>query len=574
MMVAVTLLVLSCTQTRSAGPFLAEATAAEPAEVAEQDDDVELAVVVTGVAAGSVFVDVGRDGGLEPGDRVRFEPAGRSVVIGEVRSVSSTSARVELVSGGTELDVGDSGSVRVPLARLEALVAEDAPTDPAPEGSDVPEHPPWTLTMDDWGNDLPLLAPPRGASRSEREVRTRGRYFLQGDRTWDREGGDTTSTFGRAGLDATWENLFGEGGVLELDAEIVLRTFETEIDSDSESQLRLQRFSFAVGGDRQRPTRVQIGRFLQRGFVEFGLLDGIEVARRGGSGAGHSWTFGGSLGLLPEPSFDLNTGRDAQIALFARRDSTRRTGFSYGLGYQKSFHDAAADRDLLAFDADWRPTERHSVHASALVDWYSSGERAVDAGPNLTELHVFGTWRPDSRSGVSLSLDRTRPPDIDRAAFSAIPPELLREQIFERVGLRGWHRLTDDLRIAGRLDTWRNQDDDGGGAELRLTQRDLVWKSLEGSAALFANDGTFTSIRGVRLGLDQTSSIGRFDLSWELVSSEQDGVVLGNSEQVEQSLRAGWDHSFGRTSTSLYAEHFFGDGRDATSAGFYLQWRL
>ncbi|QDU83308.1 hypothetical protein Pla163_04060 [Planctomycetes bacterium Pla163] len=548
---------------------------AEPAESAEQED-VELGVVVTGVAGDSVFVDVGRDGGLEPGDRVQFEPAGRPVVIGEVRSVSSTSARVELVSGGNELDVGDGGVVRVPLARLQALVAEDAPTDPtdAAEGTDVPEHPPWTLTMDEWGNDLPLLAPPRAATPSEREIRTRGRYFLQADRTWDREGGRTTSTFTRGGLDASWENLFGEGGMLELDAEIVMRRFETELDSDDETQLRLQRFSYAVGGDRQRPTRVQVGRFLQRGFVEFGLLDGIEVARRGGSGDGHTWTLGGSLGLLPEPSFDLNTGRDAQIALFARRDSTQRTGLSYGVGYQKSFHDAAADRDLLAFDADWRPTEHHSVHASALVDWYTSGERALDAGPDLTELHVFGTWRPDTRSGVSLSLDRTRPPDIDRAAFAAIPPDLLREQLFERVGLRGWHRLTDDLRITARVDAWRNQDDDGGGAELRLNQRDLFWKSLEGSATVFANDGTFTSIRGLRLGLDQTSSIGRFNLAWELVSSEQDGVVLGNTEQVEQTLRAGWDHSFGRTSTSLYAEHFFGDGRDATSAGFYLQWRL
>ena len=533
-------------------------------------EDVEVPLVVTSVAGGAVFVDRGRDHGLEPGDRVRFEPPGRGTVIGEVRSVSSGTARVELLDPDATIDVGEPGTVRVPRERWLAATRDDVA---ATTDEDAPEHPPWTHPPEDWTSDQPLLAPSQGLLPAEREITRRGRVFVQGDTTEDREGQETTSRFARAGVDAGWTNLFGYGGTLDLDLEVVTRSFEDEFDDETDTKLRVQRFSYAFGGDRARRTRTEFGRFLQNGFVEFGLLDGVEVSRTGASDGAAAWTFGASLGLMPAPTFDLETGRDAQIALYARRTSLDRTGLSYGLGYQKTFHDGDADRDLFVFDTDWRPTQELSLHASALFDLYSSGERAVDPGVELTELHAYANWMPSPDWGASASFDRTRPVDTDREPFDALDPVLLREQEFQRVGARVWRRVTPDLRLSVRADTWSNQDDSGGG-EVRAAWSDGPWNGSRLTTSVFANEGTFTSVDGLRVGLAQRTDIGRFEVNWELVNSEQDSAVLGDGTTTEQSVRASWDHGIGRTSTSLYAEHDFGDARSATSFGFFLQWRL
>jgi hypothetical protein len=237
----------------------------------QQDEQVAVPCTVTGVAGASVFVDVGSDDGLEPGDRVRLEPVGRPTVIAAVRAVSSTSARIELESGGP-VDVGDTGNVFVPRARLARIDEEEAAT------GDVPEHPPWAHPPEAWPSDRPLLAP--STSAAERDATRRGSLFAQFDATFDREGTDSTSTFARTGLDAEWWNHLGRGETFEFDGEVVMRSFETDIDSDDETRLRLQRLSYSEGGDRERATRWRVGRFLQSGFVEFGLLDGVEVTRR------------------------------------------------------------------------------------------------------------------------------------------------------------------------------------------------------------------------------------------------------------------------------------------------------
>ncbi|MEZ5978682.1 MAG: hypothetical protein R3F34_10730 [Planctomycetota bacterium] len=532
------------------------------------DDTVILEVVVTGTTGTSVFVDRGRDDGLEPGDRVRFLPAGRPVVIGEVRSVSSSSARVEVGAVGA-VDVGDGGEVQVPKARLVALAAEKEQEG----GQAAPPHPAWTHPPEEWSTDQPLLAPTTSLTPADREVLRHGRAFLQFDWTRDDEGQSSNTYLGRAGADVAWENLFGNGGTLDVDVEVLSRRFEDAFDSDEDTRLRVQRLSYAWGGTRQEPDRWQVGRFLQKGFVEFGLLDGVEVQRRLGAGKG-PWHVGASIGAMPEPTFELSTGRDAQVAIHARRISTTRTGFAYGFGYQKTFHDGDADRDLIVADMDWRPTEHHTVRGSALVDYYTSGERAKDAGFELTELHLYGDWRPDARTGISANVDRTRLPDVDRAGFAEIPADQLREQLFERTGLRVWRRFTDTFRLSVRGDAWRNEDDDGTGGEIRADWNKFPTRNSHVSAAVFANDGTFTSVEGLRLSIDHSSTIGFWQLSWELTRNQDDGATVTDPDRTDQSLRASWDQSFGATSLSLFAEKLFGDSQDATSFGIYLQRRL
>lgn len=540
-------------------PIDASAPSTPLAAPAQQDDEhVAVPCTVTGVAGASVFVDVGSDDGLEPGDRVRIEPVGRPVVIAAVRAVSSASARLELESGGP-VDVGDSGSVFVPRARLARGDEQRAAT------GAVPAHPPWTHPPESWSSDQPLLAP--STSAREREATRRGSLFAQFDATFDREGGDSTSTFARTGLDAEWWNQLGRGETIEFDGEIVARSFETDVDSDDETRLRLQRLSYSEGGDREQATRWQAGRFLQTGFVEFGLLDGVEVTRR----VSGPWHVGASLGLLPEPTFELGSGDDTQIALFARRERTTSTGIAYGIGYQKSFHHGDADRDLLALDADWAPTRTFTLHSNALVDFYTSNERAKSAGLELTELHLFGNWRVTPRTSVFLSHDRTRLPDVVRAGFEDLPIDVLTSERFERTGARVQHRVTDSLRVSARADLWRNENDDGAGAEVRGDWSGLPWHGANFGAALFTNEGSFTDVTGVRFVFDQYTSVGSWRLAWEVSQNAITSAVVGDDSLLEQSLRASWDHGFGKNSVSLYLEQFFGDGQDATSLGLYLR---
>jgi protein involved in polysaccharide export with SLBB domain len=539
---------------------VASAAEASSASAATQQDDEHVAVpcTVTGVAGASVFVDVGSDDGLEPGDRVRIEPVGRPAVIAAVRAVSSGSARLEIESGGP-VDVGDTGNVFVPRARFAALEQRAAAS------GDVPAHPPWTHPPEEWSSDKPLLAP--STSAKEREATRKGSLFAQFDATFDREGGDSTSTFARTGLDAEWWNQLGRGETIEFDGEIVARAFDTDADSDDETRLRLQRLSYSEGGDREQATRWQAGRFLQSGFVEFGLLDGVEVTRR----VSGPWHVGASLGLLPEPTFELGSGDDLQIAFFARRERTTSTGIAYGIGYQKSFHHGDADRDLLALDADWAPTKAFTLHSNALVDFYTSDERAKSAGLELTELHLFGNWRVNPRTNVSLSHDRTRLPDVLRAGFEDLPADVLASERFERTGARVQHRFTDDFRLSARADLWRNEYDDGAGGELRGDWKGLPWQGANFAAALFTNEGSFTDVTGVRFVFDQYTSVGSWRLAWEIAQSALSSAVVGDDTLLEQSLRASWDHGFGRTSVSLYLEQFFGDGQDATSLGLYVR---
>ena len=61
-----------------------------------EDDGLRVEVHVTSVVAGQLYLDAGREAGLEPGDRVRLLPPGAAPVQATVLSVSSSSARARL----------------------------------------------------------------------------------------------------------------------------------------------------------------------------------------------------------------------------------------------------------------------------------------------------------------------------------------------------------------------------------------------------------------------------------------------------------------------------------------------
>lgn len=527
----------------------------------------------TAASGRSVYIDKGRDDGLEPGDRVRFLPSGASAMNGEVRSVSSTSARVELLGEG-QVDVGVVGEARVPAARLEALRDPRA----AAEVGDEPavQHPPWERPPEAWSSEQPLLAPLEEIEPEYRETRFGGRAFAQLDSTQEGEAQGSDSLYARVGSDLRIENPFERGGQLELDAELVRRMTSSADSEVTEDQLRLQRFSYAWGGTRYDPTRLELGRFLQSGFPEFGLLDGVELSRHSDA----STYFGVATGLLPEPTFELSTGDDVQLAAFLVRELGQRRQLAWRLGVQKTWHNGAPDRDLIAAASHWRPTEDFDLRGSALVDYYTSGEAVKSAGLELSELHLFGNWRPSKTVGASASYDQVRWPDIARLEFVPLPDTQLASQRFERGSLRVWLQASRDLRLSVRGDLWgrhmgAGERDDGSGGELRADWRDLFWERGRVSLSLFSNEGQYSSIEGLRLGLERDAGSGRIALGYELSSTEQENFLGDQKDLQRQSLRAGWDTRIGDDwSLSLFAEQLFGDTQDALSVGIYLQRRF
>ena len=83
--------------------LLAAALLAGPVR-ASDEDEVRVEVHVTAVTGSDLYLDAGREQGLEPGDRVRLWPAGASQVQARIVSVSRSTAR----GAGRRWGAGDS----------------------------------------------------------------------------------------------------------------------------------------------------------------------------------------------------------------------------------------------------------------------------------------------------------------------------------------------------------------------------------------------------------------------------------------------------------------------------------
>ena len=98
----------------------------------KRDEFVRIEVTCTALSGSSAYLDVGREAGLAPGDRMRLFPPTGAPRRGRITSVSRTSARCELEGDLEGLEIGLLGEVWVPRKRLEA---------PAPDVAEAPEEP-------------------------------------------------------------------------------------------------------------------------------------------------------------------------------------------------------------------------------------------------------------------------------------------------------------------------------------------------------------------------------------------------------------------------------------------------
>jgi hypothetical protein len=422
----------------SAFPGAGAASEGESAAPA-REEWVVVELRTTVVTSEGVYVDRGSADGLEPGDRVRIFRPGAVVATGTVKTLSSATALVVL-EREVPVDAGLRGEVRVPRARLLALQAAGA-LDP-----EAPEHPPWEHGPVEWDEDQPLLAPVEGREPRDRDLGVEGRAYLQLESTDDRER-DQRASFGRLGADLELTNPFERGGRLLVEADQAVRTQDLAGGgSESQERTRVRRLSYALGGTRYEPLRFEAGRFFQSAMPEFGLLDGAEVSLYGDSEA----YAGVSGGYLVAPDFEFTTGEDLQLAAFGGGHLGGDHGLDWRAGYQKTWHEGEADRDLLAGGASWRGEGGLSFIGSAAVDLYGGDELVEDSGAELSELHLDGGWRGDDLA-LTAGYHRFLAPDLRRDPVPVLPGEepTLPRSDSAYVRLRG--DLTDDLRLSGRV---------------------------------------------------------------------------------------------------------------------------
>ena len=573
-------------------------TGAAQAQTDEGYEEIPLRISGSG-AGGSVLVDRGRRDGLEIGDRVLFRPRSGTERRGTVLRVDGRSAVVELLGRGPAPRLGTRGVALVPSSRFE-----DEPVPPAPTGNDPPatgagdppetqgtaagpedgagsestdpadprssgrEAPVYEEQDEDWREGMPLLAQVRALRPESRNPSVTGRMYVVGDQTYSTQD-DRHDLFYRAGTDVDYLNPFGRGGRLSLDAEVNYRVTDVpgQVD-ESDGRLRLDRVSYAWGGTRFAPERWEVGRFLQSGMPEFGVLDGVEWVRRRENGH----RYGASVGFMPVPDPDFESGHDFQVAGFYHWVSDESERLSVTGGFQKTFHNSNADRDLFVAKFRYLPVRGWDLQGQAWVDYYSSGDDAKNATFEVTQAQLYASRRFENGNGMDVSFRRLRFPDIDRFEFLPLLDDELQDNHYDRLAVSGWAWTGEDTRVRAELGGFNDEDGFGGDVELGLETTDLFQEQSRSHIAVFATAGQFENLVGTRLGYGRYLENGRWDVFYEFGAHHLEGFSSNFDDLNQHRLRASRDFRFGAGwNLALYAEGRAWDEELSGSLGFYLQ---
>ena len=531
---------------------------------------------------GRAGIDKGRVDGLRAGDEVLLRTRSGERLRARVLDVAQRGAIVEALDVGLVFEPGMGGEVSVPLSRFEVVGTElsplpegDAGAAPATETApaDDPAAPPppsYKNTDDEWRDGMPLLAGVRVPRPSERATRLNGRYWAAFDGIDSGESG-RSDTFVRSGLDLVLENAFGRGERLHLDAEWnQRRTLRDDEDDLEKSEFRFERMSYAIGGTRFDRDRFEAGRFLQHGMPQFGVLDGVEWGRRERGANG----FGVSLGFQPEPDPNYDSGHDFQIAGWYRWVSDPTELASAAVGYQKTWHNGAADRDLVVIDAHYLPADGWRFLGTAWIDIYTSGDEPKDSGPEVTQLIATASNDLDGAGSLSFVYSHLAYPLLDRNEFF---PPLLEEQLADE----GIHRLRADLllnlqtrlRLLSRFGLWADEDDEGADGELGFELDGLVGPQSRFRASAYGTDGEFTTSLGFRAALGMDFDPARVDVSYDAANQRQVGFSSDSDDFRYQRLRlsTGW-RPRANLSLSAYVDAVIREGTTGYAGGVFAQW--
>ena len=524
----------------------------------------DLRAIATGNGT-DVIVDRGSSDKLELGDTVVFYPRRGASQTGKVRSVEDRSAVVRLTGGAGQVPIGTRAEVVIPTSRYREIDESTSTTQPDLAS---PEHPPWVNKDEDWTPGKPLLAEIAAIRPQDRRMVVTGRVYWIADGTYTTEPG-RNHTFTRVGTDVDYLNPFGKGGGLHVDAEGSYRTTVTPDQADQRSFLsRLDRFSYSRGGDRFVPNRSEVGRFLQRGMPEFGVLDGAEYGRNLPDGEYTGW----SIGFMPEPDEEYQTGEDFQIAFNRRWKLDDFEGLTIDGGYQKTFHGGSADRDLFVTKVVRLPRDGWDFYGTAWVDVYSSGDNVKGSGIEVTQVHL--STNRDYADGTLLGFTYSsfRFPEVDRNEYTNVNDTELADGVSQRFWIDGSKPRSKDSRYVGRVGTWKDEFETGADLEAGLELDDWYLDRSLTRVTLFGTNGRFSNVTGLRFEYSVYSDNGAWDLFAEASRREQDDFSGDVDELPLYRLRvtrglqtdSGWD-------LDLYVEAASFQEESAISMGLFAQ---
>ncbi len=544
---------------------------------AQDGQPVLLEMRVISVVTRRATVDRGVLDGLELGDRVVFRLRDGGERTGRVISLEDRSATVEPTDANFTVLAGMRVEARLPADRFE-LVEEvvEEPFDEsmsAPAGvppatpNDVPEHAPWERPDDGWTAKMPLLAKVNPFRPEERESVLHGRFYTSVNALGNSED-SRTDTFARTGASATMDNPFGNGGRLTLDAEWNYRdTNVPDDDGDTESNLRIDRASYAWGGHRFEPTRFEVGRFLHSDFPEFGVLDGVEWSRHLSGGG----SFGASVGLLPDWDTLSEDGNDTEFAAWYRWARDESEELTLGVGYQKTFHDLNADRDLFVFKGAWIPQHAWTAQGTVWVDLYGSGDDAKGSGAEVTQAWLTTGRSWSSGASVDITYRHLAFAQTDRDEFLPVTTAQLANDHYDRAAIAARQRL-GPVDVREEIGGWSDEDEEGGDGELGFDLHDALFDGSRIEAAGFGSHGRYTTLYGWRTALGGDSGRLAWRVGYEFVLAEFQGFSSANNELPEHRVGLNLDwNTDSAWSFSLDAATLFYDQETGYLVGIYLQ---
>ena len=524
-----------------------------------------LVVAVTSASGRSVFLDHGRAAGIAVGMRVRLLPPGAPAVEALVRAVSTHNARADLPPGLPLPPVGTPGELEVVPSAAPAQTSTAAPPS-------VPEHPPWTREEAPRTTEMPILAPAFGRHPGERPMLVRGRVFGQLDTTIDRGAGRRSEYYlSRVGTRLQATNVFGAGGTLQFSGELARRgTDLLDEGAGSDDRGRIDRVSYAVGGEAYAPYRAEFGRFVSRHVPELGLFDGVEgvVQLENGLRAGVG------LGAYPLPFPARATGDDLGAHVFVDYTSDDDGSVTATLGLQKTWHEGAPDRDLLLARGAYRPSEGWWLYGSGKLDFYSASDPIEGPGIELTEAWLQVRFAPLDGPGASLSFSHFAWPELKRREYQSLPIELVRDGRTDRLDLSAWHDLTESVRLTARVNAWEDQSRDGTGGTLTADCSDVLASGVAATVSVLYADGSYSGGPGVRLQARRQFGLADVFFGYDWRRYRARGLLTGTEHLTSESLHGGVDMAIDGWNLSLSGHYDFGNAEDSYGVGLYAGHRF
>ncbi|HPF15018.1 MAG: hypothetical protein H6830_03250 [Planctomycetes bacterium] len=543
---------------------LDSASAADTDSVAQEtvEGTQEIGIRVLWVRETQVRIDLGSQSGLQLGDRVRLEPLGRPDVEGVVTEISDLEATVTLTRSDPGVVPGVSGRVRVTPNSLGEQAQPKPPVPPIV----------WTDQPQEWREGMPLLGDIQPVKPEERPTHWTGRLELSGN--FFRDGTatvrDDRQFLVRTGWVAT--NPFGHGGELQLQLDYQANSLSVGdsavgVVDDSDAYLRIQRASYAWGGTRFEPRRIEAGRFYSRWFPELGILDGVEVSERLSDGS----HVGASAGFLPGFDVELPFQNDLALAAFWDHPWGAKGRSNVGAAAQTTWYDGTPDRQWFLVKGRMAEMENWVLDGGLEGDLYTSDDIAKDPGLEWTQSRVRLERRFDRDGAASVYYFDQRWPETLRGLPVIQDPTFLFVAHTQRVGVDGWWQNTDTTRISSRLERWEDEDSSGSLGELGYDQelegdRFTGWR-ISG----YWSDTDLADITALRLGLAGRAFLGFWDTSLEVGQFEILDQLGGLSAHSKGVWRGQWTGAVGHDwSLILHGAMFFGGDQDAYSAGFSL----